>query len=97
MENYVELNAQEKVSRVLGRQRNADTEELLEAIKMICNACNTTSGFSWLTDEAEWNLEDKFKAEKTSNVDTVARFCAWCLGKQTLKDVQEATIKLAYN
>ncbi|GAU94304.1 hypothetical protein RvY_06102 [Ramazzottius varieornatus] len=80
---------------MLGRQRSPDSEELLEAIKMMCNACSTTSGFSWLSDETEWSLEDV--VEKTSNVDTVAHFCTWSLGKQGMKEVQEAAIKLAYN
>lgn len=62
---------------------------------MICNACSTTSGFSWLSDETEWTLEDI--VEKTSNVDTVAHFCTWSLGKPGMKEVQEAAIKLAYN
>ncbi|XP_055328540.1 uncharacterized protein LOC129581465 [Paramacrobiotus metropolitanus] len=79
----------------LGKQRNPDNMELVEALKMVCNACSTASGFSWMTDETEW-AEDEDAGHSTSNLLATVQFCAWCLSKAH-KDVQATALALAYN
>ncbi|OWA54253.1 putative Desumoylating isopeptidase 1, partial [Hypsibius exemplaris] len=79
---------------VLGKQRNPEPHELCEALKLICNACSSSSGLSWVTDEAEW--ADLVMDQKLSNVLVTVQFCAWCLAKPS-KDVQENAAKLTFN
>lgn len=61
----------------------------------MCNACSTSSGFSWLTDETEWTLEEAGSIA-TSNLLTTVQFFAWSLAKPS-KEVQDVAAKLGHN